>query len=307
MKLENFDEFANLLAEIGPDDLGGNLELVVPERFNFARDVLDRLAADPDKLAIWWVGSAGGERKVTFAEIAEQSRRACNFLADQGVAPGDVVVVLLPRIVEWWVLNIACLRMGAVISPGPAQLRSADIEYRLSRTGACCVIAHNEVAPRVDEIIERCPEVRSRVIVGGNRPEWRSLEDGMAASPPEFETIDNRSDDTAAIYFTSGTEGNPKLAAHTHVSFPLRSKLTGIYWLDLRDGELHWNLSDTGWAKAGWSSLYGPWNQGAAVFVVDSPRFAGPLVKRLEELGGVDWLLLSHKDDGSVFDIVTEG
>jgi len=273
MRLENFDDFAALLAEIGPDEFGGDLELVVPERFNFARDVLDKLASDPDKLAIWWVGSGGGEEKVTFAEIAEQSRRACNFLADQGVRAGDVVVVLLPRIVEWWVLNITCLRMGAVISPGPAQLRSADIEYRLSRTGARCVIAHAEVAPRVDAIIEGCPSVHSRVIVGGERPGWARFEEGVAASSSDFETIDNASDDTAAIYFTSGTEGPPKMAAHTHVSFPLRSKLTGIHWLDLHDGELHWNLSDTGWAKAGWSSLYGPWNQGAVVFAVDSPRF----------------------------------
>jgi len=283
MSLSEFDRFAAAFRSSGgkwPQDL----RFDVPQRFNFARDVLDELARDPDKLALWWLSSAGDERKVTFAEVAEESRRVCNLLAAQGVNRGDVVMVLLPRIVEWWVINVACLRMGAVISPAPTQLREADIDYRLRNTGATCVIAHATVAPRVDAVADHCPGLRSRIVVGdvgsgggaaidGERPNWTSYAAGVAASSAEFDTVDNESDDTAAIYFTSGTEGRPKMVAHTHVSFPLRSRLTGVYWLDLHDGELHWNLSDTGWAKAGWSSLYGPWNQGAAVFGVDSPRF----------------------------------
>ncbi len=272
MSLADFDRFAEEFRSSGgrwPQDL----RFDVPQRFNFARDVLDEMARDPDKLALWWLSSAGDERKVSFAEIAEESRRVCNLLATERVDRGDVVMVLLPRIVEWWVINVACLRMGAVISPAPTQLREADIEYRLRSTGATSVIAHAAVAPRVDAVADHCPRLRSRVVVGGERPNWTSYAAGVAASSPEFDTVDNQSDDTAAIYFTSGTEGRAKMVAHTHVSFPLRSRLTGVYWLDLHDGELHWNLSDTGWAKAGWSSLYGPWNQGAAVFGVDSPRF----------------------------------
>ena len=272
MSLADLDRFAEEFRRSG-GRFEDDLVFDVPERFNFARDVLDRLAEEPDKLALWWLSSAGEEQKVTFAQVAELSRRAGNVLAAEGVRRGDVVVVLLPRIVPWWVLNVACLRMGAVVSPGTTQLRGADIVHRLRRSSARCVIATPEVAARIDEVAEGCPELEGRIVVGASRPGWRDFDAAMAAASAEFAAVDSRADEVAAIYFTSGTEGPAKMVAHTHVSFPLRSKLTAVYWLDLREGDLHWNLSDTGWAKAGWSSLYGPWNRGAAVFAVDSPRF----------------------------------
>jgi len=298
MSLAAFDQFARDFRDSG-GRFAPDLSFEVPERFNFARDVLDPFAEEPEKLALWWLGNDGAELKVTFADIAERSRRACNLLAGEGIVAGDVVMVMLPRIVDWWVLNIACLRMGAIISPGPAQLREADIAYRLQRTRAKCIVVHDSAVQRVDAVADTCPALQVRIAVSTPSADgargasaapsratpptsgWTDFTRGCAAQEADFDTVDNHSDDTAAIYFTSGTEGNPKMVAHSHSSFPLRSKLTGVYWLDLHDGELHWNLSDTGWAKAGWSSLYGPWNQGAAVFAVDVPRFDPARVLRI--------------------------
>jgi acetyl-CoA synthetase/medium-chain acyl-CoA synthetase len=252
-----------------------------PERFNFARDVLDGLASDPGKLAIWWVDGQDNERKITFTELCSESRRACNALGSQGVGRGDVVVVILPRLIEWWVLNVACLRNGAVISPGPVQLAKEDIRYRLQRSEAACLITVPEVAARVDAVVEACPGVRSKIVVGGMHPGWSSYEELVRKASDTFETADTDADEIAAIYFTSGTSGYPKMTAHTHVSFPLRHAVTGRVWLDLNDGDLHWNFSDTGWAKAGWSSVYGPWNQGATVFVHHAASFDPAHILRL--------------------------
>lgn len=265
------------------DKTYAEFKLEVPEYFNFAGDVLDKWAEDPDKLAIWWVDDSGNEVKKTFLEICNDSRKVCNMLAAQGVKRGDVVVVILPRLIEWWVLNIACIRMGVVVSPGTTQLTAKDLKYRFEASDAVCIITDNSIAPKVDEVVGECPTVKTRIIIGEPREGWLNYADLFEKAPGEFTTAKTRSEDNAILYFTSGTTGYPKMTVHTHVSFPLGHKITGIFWLDLRPGDLHWNLSDTGWAKAAWSSLFGPWNTGAVIFIHHSNKF--DTKKTLEMLG----------------------
>ncbi len=254
----------------------------VPEYFNFAGEVIDIRAQDPDKLAMVWVDDAGTEVRKTFLELSNASKKLANFLTSTGVSKGDVVMVVLPSNVEWWEAFTACIRMGALIAPGTTQLTSKDLEYRVNTSEAVCIITNNEIAAKFDEIADQCPSVKSRIVITEPRDGWLFYTDEVNNASEDFETAKTRSDDNCLLYFTSGTVGLPKMALHTHSSYPIGHQVTGRYWLNLRPEDMHWNVSDTGWAKAAWSSYFGPWNCGAVQFIHHTDRFDP--VKTLELL-----------------------
>lgn len=248
-----------------------------PAQFNFARDVIDVWAAkDPQHLAIQWLDDAGNQATMTFAEVAQRSCQVANLLTSIGVARGDTVLLLLGRQLAWWEATTAGLRMGAVVSPGTTQLSASDIRYRINAAKASCVIADRALCERIDAIAADCPTLRSKIAVANsNQPQqaaapladgWLHYEQASAAASAAFTCADTAGEEDALCYFTSGTTGYPKMCIHNHL-YGSGHITTGKYWLDLKPDDLHWNLSDTGWAKAAWSSYFGPWLCGAAIFV----------------------------------------
>ena len=245
-----------------------------PEEFNFARDVIDKWAStDENKLAMLWVDDAGTEIRRTFTDIAVASRKLSNVLTNAGVQRGDVVIVVLSRNIEWWEIFTACLRMGAVISPGTTQLSAKDIEYRVNAADATCVVTDLNNAEKLEDVMEACPGLKAKVLIDAERDNWISYSNAMQNASDQFETVNTRHDDEAMCYFTSGTTGYPKMTIHTH-SYAIGHGVTGRCWLDLKEDDLHWNISDTGWAKAAWSSYFAPWTCGAALFIHHSSGFS---------------------------------
>lgn len=251
-----------------------------PEQFNFVGDVIDVWAGDPQKQAIFLVDDAGTETRCTFAELSIASRKLCNVLSDAGVKRGDTVIIMLGRELSWWEALTACLRMGAVASPGTTQLSAKDISYRINAAEAVCFITDAANAPKLDEIAAECPSLRAKIVVGDERPGWITYAAAIADAHDEFSTADTALDEDALCYFTSGTTGFPKMTMHGH-GYGLAHETTGRLWLDLKSDDLHWNISDTGWAKAAWSSYFGPWHCGASLFV---HRTAGFDARRTLEL-----------------------
>ncbi len=245
----------------------------VPEYFNFAGDIMDKWAQDPEKLAMWWVDDDGNEVKKTFADVCKASRQLANVLKSSGVQQNDVVMVVLPRNYEWWEIFTACIRMGALIAPGTTQLTAKDLEYRANSAKATAIITNQEIAAKFDEVAGRCATVKTKIVIAEPRDSWLHYTEAVEKASDDFETAKTKADDNCLVYFTSGTVGMPKMALHSHASYPIGHKVTGKYWLDLKPGDLHWNISDTGWAKAAWSSYFGPWNQGAAQFIHHTNRF----------------------------------
>lgn len=236
----------------------------VPEHFNFAEDVLGRWAQDAGKRGMLWVDERGDRHDLTFGHFANRSSSLAGGLSRLGIKKGDRVLVVIPPEPAWWETFMALLKLGAIVVPGTSQLTSRDIRYRMEAAEASALIVDTASAEKADEVLDDSSAIR---VVVGRRDGWNAYEDVVSSGPTDFSAVRTRSEDPAILYFTSGTTGYPKMVLHTHASYGIGHKVTGKFWLDLGPDDLHWNLSDTGWAKAAWSSLFGPWNMGAPVFV----------------------------------------
>ena len=238
-----------------------------PSHFNFAHNVLERWARERrDAMALWWVNeSDGSEQKISFGQLADHFRRATTFFNTIGIRRGDRVLIILPRLPQWWIAMLGLVRLGAVPIPGTPLLTEKDIRYRVETAGVRAVITDADGAAKMEGI-----NADIRIVVGTERTGWIHFDTGVRDASTEFEPEPTRSDEPGIIYFTSGTTGPPKMVLHTQASYGLGHRVTGELWLDLKPNDVHWNLSDTGWAKAAWSNFYGPWQMGAGVFVMDA-------------------------------------
>ena len=242
----------------------GAFRLDVPEYFNFAVDVLGKWAQDPTKRGLLWIDERGERRDLTFRHFADRSSQLAAGLRGLGIGRGDRVVVIIPPQPEWWEVFMALFKLGAIVVPGTSQLTSRDIRYRMELADARAIVVDQSVVDRADEGLGDWNTVR---IVVGEQAGWQSYEEIAFQGSEPFSPEKTRSSDPAILYFTSGTTGYPKMVLHTQASYPIGHYITGRFWLGLTPDDLHWNLSDTGWAKAAWSSLFGPWNMGSSVFV----------------------------------------
>jgi acetyl-CoA synthetase len=247
------------------------------DRFNWALDFFDVQARGNDRTALWIVNDEGGETRLSFAEISARSNRVANYLRARGVRRGDRVLVMLPNVVPLWEIMLAVIKLGAVISPATTLLSSADLQDRIERGEMRHVIAD---APSAAKLAAVSGEY-TRIIVEGQVDGWRSYAEAYEASAAFEPDGPTHADDPFLLYFTSGTTAKPKMVLHTHQSYPV-GHLSTLYWIGLREGDVHLNISSPGWAKHAWSCFFAPWNAGATIFIHQLPRFDGR--KTLETL-----------------------
>ncbi|MEU9027418.1 AMP-binding protein [Streptomyces sp. NPDC048383] len=253
-----------------------------PERFNWALDWFDRIAAGNDADALRIVEEDGTGRGVSFEDLSGRSAAAANWLRAQGVEAGDRILVMLGNQVELWEVMLAAMKLRAVVIPATPLLGPPDLRDRVERGEIRHVIARTEDTPKFDEVAG----TYTRIAAGEDVPVgWRRLADMSGADRefrPDGETL---ATDPLMLYFTSGTTDRPKLVEHTHASYPI-GHLSTMYWLGLRPGDVHLNIASPGWAKHAWSNLFAPWNAGATVFVHNYARFdAERLMAEMDRAG----------------------
>ncbi|MGW1145098.1 AMP-binding protein [Streptomyces sp. NPDC002454] len=252
-----------------------------PARFNWALDWFDVIAEGNDRVALHIAAEDGRQERTTFAELSRRSARIANWLRSRGVAAGDRVLVMLGNQTELWETALAAMKLRAVVIPATPLLGPADLADRVLRGRVRHVITRSADTAKFADV----PGAFTRIAVGEPVPGWLAYADGKAAPAhfePDGETL---ADDPLMLYFTSGTTARPKLVEHTHVSYPV-GHLSTMYWIGLRPGDVHLNVSSPGWAKHAWSNLFAPWNAEATVFVHHYARFdAARLMVEMDAAG----------------------
>ena len=255
-----------------------------PEYFNWALDWFDVIAHGNARTALHLVEEDGRETRLSFGEMSVRSAQFATWLRDRGVRAEDRILVMLGNQAELWITALAAMKLRAVVIPATPLLGPADLRDRVERGRVRHVIARPEDTAKFADV----PGAYTRIAAAaaGAVPEgWLPLDDAYEASADFTPESPTRADDPLMLYFTSGTTARPKLVEHTHTSYPI-GHLSTMYWIGLKPGDVHLNISSPGWAKHAWSNLFAPWNAEATVFLHNYTRFdAARLMTEMDRAG----------------------
>ncbi|MFJ9322871.1 AMP-binding protein [Streptomyces globisporus] len=251
------------------------------DHFNWALDWFDVIAENNDRTALHIVEEDGRRTEVSFAAMSMRSDRTANWLKAQGVREGDRILVMLGNQVELWETALAAMKLRAVVIPATPLLGPADLRDRVERGRVRHVLVRDADTAKFDEV----PGRYTRIAVGAEVAGWRSYAEAAEAPAGFTPGRETDADEPLMLYFTSGTTASPKLVEHTHVSYPV-GHLATMYWIGLKPGDVHLNISSPGWAKHAWSNLFAPWTAEATVFIFNYTRFdAGRLMAEMDRSG----------------------
>ena len=248
------------------------------DKFNFGFDVVDAIAdKNPDKLAMIHLDKNKTERRLTFKDMKRHSNQCANYFKSLGIKKGDRVMLVLKRHYQFWYAIVALHKLGAIAIPATNQLLAHDFEYRFNAAGVSAIICTSDgnVAEQVDLADKTCETpLSAKILVGGTRDGWKCYDEECSLFSTHFDRTEDSpcGDDTMLMFFTSGTTGYPKIAAHNY-KYALGHYITAKYWHGVCEDGVHLTISDTGWGKALWGKLYGQWLCESAVFTYDFDRF----------------------------------
>ena len=275
-------EARDFLLAHGEDYAGAVAGFRWPEldEFNFATEWFDVVAGEhPDRAAVTIVSADLSAQSWTYAQLSQRSDQVARWLRGLGIGAGDRVIVMLNNTVELWELLLALLKIRAVAIPTSTLLSAADLGYRVEHGGASAVVAPTSLHARLEEL----PRSVLRIGVGEGTPSgWISMTESHKAPATYLPSAPTKASDLSLLYFTSGTTARPKLVAHTHVSYPV-GHLSTMWWLGVRPGDVHLNISSPGWGKHAWSNFFSPFLAQATVFVFNYDRFDAAALMQVME------------------------
>jgi acetyl-CoA synthetase len=256
-----------------------DFELIAPDGFNFAYDVMDQIAErEPRRRAMFWCNEAGEQKTLSFGEFRKQSDRCASFFQSLGIRKGDMVLLILKRHYQFWIAILALHKIGAIAIPATNQLLVKDLVYRLKAADIGHVVCTPDgaIADYVEQAAAECGKSLTKIMVKNAKAGWLSFEDGLAQAAPFVRPTGSAAaagKDMMLLYFTSGTTGMPKMVTHDF-TYPIGHIPTAKYWHKVDPDGLHLTVAETGWAKSAWGKLYGQWFMEAGIYVFDFDRFS---------------------------------
>ena len=248
----------------------------VPDQFNFVRDVVEVLGRDPLRSGLTFVDREGIVDRKTFHELAGDAARWAHLLRTR-LERGDRALIAVGKVPAWHGAMLGALKSGVVAVPCPDMLRARDLAFRIRDSRARLVVADRSLEVEVEEMRHQVDESVSVLYLDEALEELRRY---MPVAPTE----DTSASETALILYTSGTTKDPRGAVHTH-AYTWAQRSQAAHWLDAHEGDVVWCTAGTGWSKAIWNSLLGPWSQGAEVVVHESQFDPEERLSLLHRLG----------------------
>jgi acetyl-CoA synthetase len=274
------------------EDLMSNYKITYNDDFNFAYDILDKLAeTQPDALCMLWISNEGEEKRITFSDMARYSNKTANYFKSLGINKGDFVLLVLKRSYLFWYCMMALHKIGAVAVQAAHLLTKDDYIYRCNSGGIkmAVITGDNNCTEAFDGGLSEYKTVKIKAVTKGKKAGglWLDFEAGIEGASDVWQrpagTEATRASDMMIMSFSSGTTGYPKMVAHDF-TYPLGHIVTGVFWHRVEKGGLHFTISDTGWLKSLWGKMYGQWLGECAVLTYDFEKFnAQDILKVLEK------------------------
>ncbi len=237
-------------------------------KINAAYNAVDRHLSTwrKNKVALYWEGEDGSEKKFTFEDLAERSSQFANYLKKLGVKRGDRVFIFLPRIPELFIGFLAIIKIGAIAGTLFSAFKEQALFDRLENSGARLLITDSELLPRVEKVKNKLPKLKKILVV--NEPKFQ---EALSQCSQKLNIAPMNPQDPAFMLYTSGTTGKPKGVVHKHLAI-LQEHLTAKWVLDMHDQDTYWCTADPGWVTGIAYEILGSWSNGVAS-VVFAGRF----------------------------------
>ncbi|MDQ0272111.1 acyl-CoA synthetase MbcS [Cytobacillus purgationiresistens] len=239
-------------------------DLLAPEQYNLVSEV-EQFAKDKDRYAIKWEDEQGDKKEITYNHLMKNANKIGNVFAENGLEKGDVVLVIVPRLIEAYQTYLAALKSGLVVIPSSEMLRVKDLQYRINHGDVKAIVSYHPYAEEFSSIKEA--ENLPKFVIGGKADGWIHLDETMESASDQLELANTFRDDMAFLSYTSGTTGNPKGVVHTHGWAFAHLRTAAPHWLCIEEGDTVWATAGPGWQKWIWSPFLSVLGSGGTGFV----------------------------------------